>query len=125
MIIFSFLCKLKSYLIVICHSPSIIELMKLFYFAALVLTLLMLSGCDFPFPKEEKTTLPKGLDAHTEKLGTAFHKPGFKDPFSPVSGCSSGSCHQSNLKGGAAFIDGKDRIAPSCYQCHGEKWNED
>ncbi len=98
--------------------------MKIFLYSAVVAIVLLIAGCDFPFPRAEKPGLPKGLDAHTEKLGTAFHKPGFKDPLSPVSGCSSGLCHQSSLKGGAAFIEGRDRIAPSCYQCHGDLWNE-
>jgi hypothetical protein len=99
--------------------------MIIFWRSLIVVLLLFTSGCDFPFPKQEKHQLPKGLDAHTEKKGTAFHKPGYDDPFSATSGCSSGLCHQSNLKGGPAFIDGKDRIAPSCYQCHGEEWNDD
>lgn len=100
--------------------------MRKIYFAFVLICMLFLTvtGCEFPFPKETKSNLPVGIDAHTVKLGAAYHKPGYDDPFSAEAGCSNSACHQSSLKGGAGFVDGKDVAVPSCYQCHGENWLE-
>lgn len=49
--------------------------------------------------------------SHTENRGGSMHAPGM---FQAKQNCT--SCHGSTLKG-----DGDD--APSCYSCHGQKWD--
>lgn len=82
--------------------------------------LMFCASCDGPFPTQDKIGPP---DDHTSKQGNAYHKPGYEHPFNSNSGCT--DCHQPDLRGGIAEVDGEERIAPSCYQCHGEKWDDD
>jgi hypothetical protein len=84
-----------------------------------LLTVFILISCDLDFPTFTKSGLPAG---HTVKNRGALHKMDPERPFSQNSGCSSNNCHQSDLKGGVAEIEGEQQIAPSCYQCHSRKW---
>lgn len=93
----------------------------IFYLTFTGICAIFITGCEMIYFPAEKN-LPAGKDAHTEAKGFSFHKPGYKTPFAPESGCSSSLCHRSDLRGGVAFVEGKERIAPSCYQCHGAEW---
>ena len=84
--------------------------------------LMSLGGCDGPFPTQSKIGPPAD---HTENEDGALHKSGSEEPFSESSGCSSDQCHHSDLRGGLAEVDGRVTVAPSCYQCHGEEWDEE
>ena len=77
-------------------------------------------ACDGPFLAQDKVGVP---DDHTVNQGGASHKSGLNRPFRESSGCSQSDCHQSDLRGGPAKVDGRATIAPSCYQCHGKKWS--
>ena len=85
-----------------------------------LLTVCSLISCELDFPTFQKSDLPAG---HTENNRGALHKADSERPFSQNSGCSSNNCHQSDLKGGIAEIEGEQQIAPSCYQCHGRQWD--
>lgn len=89
---------------------------------SVLLCLLASFGCDGPFPTSTKVDAP---DDHTENQGGAFHKAGLEEPETEQAGCSSSDCHQSDLRGGLALVDGVQFVTPSCYQCHGEKWDDD
>jgi mono/diheme cytochrome c family protein len=55
---------------------------------------------------------PEGVpESHTAVKGNAFHMPGLR---APEENCV--QCHGADLMGGA---NGE----PSCYSCHGEKWD--
>ncbi|MFQ5823034.1 MAG: hypothetical protein ACE5JB_03165 [bacterium] len=54
-----------------------------------------------------------------------MHKKGYKFPFKTSSGCSDTECHQSDLDGGVANVDGRITIAPSCFQCHETLWSDE
>lgn len=79
-------------------------------------------GCKAPFPPQRKEGLPED---HVVNIKGAFHKEGYLHPYRPESGCSSATCHHEDLDGGIAVVNGATRIAPSCFQCHGTKWQDD
>ncbi|MDQ7053422.1 MAG: hypothetical protein Q9P14_11180 [candidate division KSB1 bacterium] len=54
-----------------------------------------------------------------------MHREGLKYPYRPSSGCSSDKCHQEDLDGGVAEVNGIKTIAPSCFQCHGTLWEDE
>ena len=83
-------------------------------------------ACEDGFPIESKKNLPEG---HTEQIGIAFHKNGYGEPFAydasrGEANCAGAKCHHSDLRGGFAESDSIKLIAPSCFQCHGDLWNE-
>ena len=84
------------------------------------LVLLWAGACDGPFLAQNKAGVP---DDHTVNRGGALHKSGLSRPFRESSGCSQADCHQSDLQGGPARVDGRATVAPSCYQCHGKRWS--
>lgn len=86
----------------------------------LIFCVLILLGCDGPFPAQDKIGVPSD---HTDSKEGALHKPGSEHPFSNQSDCSSPICHQQNLRGG--FVTEQNQVPPSCYQCHGKKWDND
>jgi len=75
-----------------------------------------LFACEFPFPEAEKPSVPSD---HTDFQGGAAHKGGLKS----ANGCGDSECHQSDLKGGYVMHKGVEKVTPSCYQCHGKKWD--
>ena len=81
-----------------------------------------MGGCDGIFPAQMKEGPPED---HTENQKGAFHKSGLNHPFRENSGCSANECHHSDLRGGLAEVDGRITVSPSCYQCHGERWDDD
>lgn len=83
---------------------------------------LAVSSCDGPFPAQTKTGPPAD---HTVSIKGAMHKQGYKYPYKPESGCSAANCHQDDLDGGVATVDGRQTVSPSCFQCHGTKWKDD
>ncbi|KAA3599127.1 MAG: hypothetical protein DWQ06_10945 [Calditrichaeota bacterium] len=87
-------------------------------FLTILFSFLIIS-CDGPFPAQDKIGVPSD---HTESKEGALHKPGYENPFSNKSDCSSPVCHQQNLQGG--FVTEQNQVPPSCYQCHGVKWND-
>jgi len=89
--------------------------------AGLVLASLLMIGCDGVFPSAPKYGPPAD---HTVRKGGALHKAGLNDPTSADAGCSAAECHHSDLRGGMAIVENELFVAPSCYQCHGEKWDE-
>jgi hypothetical protein len=111
-------------------SVAKVERMKLNYVllkrclpgAILILLAFLLWQCNGPFPSAQKQGLPGD---HTVSIQGVFHKPGYMNPYREASGCSSGDCHQDDLDGGVAVVEGKTTIAPSCFQCHGTKWQDD
>lgn len=54
-----------------------------------------------------------------------MHKEGFKYPYKQASGCSASECHHDDLDGGVAVVDSVQTVAPSCFQCHNTKWQDD
>ena len=81
-------------------------------------------GCNAMLPTETAKPVPPD---HTDIRFTAAHKPGGRHPYSfdKVSGtylCASPLCHHLDLKGGIGYYNGKNVITPSCYQCHGTRW---
>lgn len=87
-----------------------------------VLTALLVVGCDGPFPVADKIG---PSDKHNVNRGGALHKEGLDHPLTESAGCSDSDCHQTDLRGGLALVDDVVRVAPSCYQCHGKKWDDD
>lgn len=79
-------------------------------------------GCRGPFPSQTKEQVPQD---HTLEVKGVMHKPGLKHPYRQESGCASSDCHQDDLDGGVARVEGETRIAPSCFQCHATKWEDD
>ncbi len=80
--------------------------------------------CDLGFPAFSKDLRVSG---HTKFKKGALHKEGYEEPFGEngheeEKGCSSDNCHQNDLKGGLTEIT--NLVAPSCYQCHGNKWED-
>lgn len=98
---------------------------KIFRYTLLLITFAMFSlthfSCDGPFPSESKSGLPGD---HTDDQGGALHKGGKDDPRGDGD-CSDGDCHQPDLRGGVVEFEGRIVITPSCYQCHGEKWDDE
>ena len=85
--------------------------------------ILFAAGCDGFFPDQSKTGPPAD---HTVDEGRgAKHKKGAEHPLRLESGCSDSLCHQADLRGGLADIDGQPAESPSCYQCHDENWDDD
>lgn len=84
--------------------------------------LMACAGCEAPFPPTQKPNLPAD---HIESIKTAMHKPGFDFPYKQESGCATSSCHGDDLTGGVAQVDERITIAPSCFQCHETKWQDD
>lgn len=72
-------------------------------------------------PTGNKPSVP---DDHNIKLGTALHMPGYDKPLDLEKGCSNKYCHGEALEGGITVVDEVPYLAPSCYQCHDDKWNE-
>lgn len=91
-------------------------------FALLAVCVLLCTGCDGPFPAQSKEGVP---DDHTVNQGGALHKSGLEHPFRENSGCSDFDCHHDDLRGGLAIVEGVKTVAPSCYQCHDNKWDDD
>jgi hypothetical protein len=83
----------------------------------LLVAILLAVGCQDAVPTQAETTAPSD---HTVYQSGVAHKAGLRTPFAASSGCSASSCHQSDLRGG----DGITITAPSCYSCHGKKWND-
>ena len=88
----------------------------------LILLAFLLWQCNGPFPSAQKQGPPAD---HTANITGVFHKPGYMNPYRESSGCSAAECHQDDLDGGVAVVNGGQTIAPSCFQCHGTKWQED
>ncbi|MCB0717886.1 MAG: hypothetical protein KDD65_05545 [Bacteroidetes bacterium] len=87
----------------------------------ILIGLTVLTGCDGVFPSAPKYGPPAD---HTVSKSGALHKAGLKNPTTAEAGCSAAECHHSDLRGGMAIVENELFVAPSCYQCHGEKWNE-
>jgi hypothetical protein len=68
---------------------------------------------------------PKALMLIQKRKAQLFTNPDMTTLFPPLQDAAVDFATSQILKVGPAFIEGKDRIAPSCYQCHGENWNED
>ena len=68
----------------------------------LMMFLMILGGC-----KDDDDELP---ESHTVNKGGSMHAGGLYDP---ERNCT--SCHGGSLTGGDE--------APSCYSCHGQKWD--
>ncbi len=80
------------------------------------------AGCKAPFPPQTKSGIPQD---HVVNIKGVMHKNGYKFPFKSSSGCSDANCHHDDLDGGVAKVNGVTHIAPSCFQCHGTKWQDD
>ncbi|MFQ5641778.1 MAG: hypothetical protein ACE5IR_27700 [bacterium] len=87
-----------------------------------VILILLSSGCRGPFPAASKPNLPED---HTESIKGVLHKSGYLFPYKKNSGCSDTKCHQDDLDGGVADLDGRITISPSCFQCHETLWSDD
>ncbi|MFQ5627283.1 MAG: hypothetical protein ACE5I1_00870 [bacterium] len=90
-------------------------------FMLLVISLCIFA-CKNPFPPAQKQGIP---DDHTVSIKGAMHKEGFKYPYKQASGCSASECHHDDLDGGVAVVDSVQTVAPSCFQCHNTKWQDD
>lgn len=99
--------------------------MKLLYWKHIILSFFIMGGsiaCTKIMPTATKPTVP---DDHTKDIEGVLHKPGFEEPMELIGGCSDRFCHGTALEGGVAIVDEKPAVAPSCFQCHDDKWNDD
>jgi hypothetical protein len=80
---------------------------------------LLLISCDGFFPSQSKPDVPAD---HNRKISGVLHKSGLNEPLDPGHGCITAVCHGDSLRGGVAVSDGRQVVAPSCYQCHGAVW---
>ena len=86
-----------------------------------VLVLLAVSvGCTKLMPTAAKPNVPED---HTKNIHGVLHKPGYEEPMEFESGCSERFCHGTALEGAVVIIDEGPVVAPSCFQCHEDKWN--
>lgn len=83
--------------------------------------MLAMMACDGPFPSQSKDGVPPD---HNDNKHGARHKGGAGDPFDE-GGCSDSDCHQADLRGGVVIYEGRKTVTPSCYQCHGNKWEDE
>lgn len=86
----------------------------------------LLAGLACTTSPNDKPLVP---DDHTDPKGGAFHKSGAENPFETAGNCASATCHHADLRGGWALVPDPpgfdiEHLAPSCYQCHGVKWND-
>ena len=93
------------------------RLYKIVYIPALLILLSGLYSCDGIFPTASKQGIP---DDHQSNFGGFLHKGG-KDDANPDE-CD--DCHTLDLQGKVSKVNGVYRWAPSCYQCHGNKWDK-
>ncbi len=87
----------------------------------MLLSAMVLLSCDPPFMSTKKIGPPSD---HKNKQGNAMHKGGLEDPFTEGK-CSDAECHGPDLRGDVATTDRGLVRTPSCYQCHGEKWEDE
>lgn len=87
----------------------------------LIFCCFLMIRCDGPFPSEPKTGVPGD---HNDNEQGAMHKSGKDNPFGSGD-CSDSDCHQNDLRGGVVVYEGRTTVTPSCYQCHGNKWEDD
>jgi hypothetical protein len=79
--------------------------------------LFVYSACDGIFPSQSKSFLPAD---HTNRAGGFLHAPIERNS----SGQECEECHGSDLRGGLYNFNGTIVVTQSCYQCHGNIWNE-
>lgn len=99
---------------------------KLNIFIIVIFSIILFTSCDGPFIAEEKSGVPKD---HTSNENGFMHKSGAERPFEYDSqtgtmNCANSDCHGEYLRGGIAIAEDKNNFAPSCYQCHENKWSE-
>ena len=95
--------------------------MKFTVLALLFTIVVIFVACDPPFMSTNKIGVPSD---HKIKIGKAMHKGGLGDPFTE-GGCSDAECHGSDLRGDIATTDQGLVRTSSCYQCHGEVWENE
>lgn len=76
------------------------------------LMLFVFYSCDGIFPSQAKSNVPED---HNNNFGGAMHK-GDRD----VDDCD--NCHGSDLRGQVYNYNGTLIVTSSCYQCHGNIW---
>lgn len=95
--------------------------MKLFSIPAgfliliLILSLPFLNSCDGIFPSQSKINVPED---HNSNRGGALHKGGERES----DDCK--ECHGNDLRGKLYNLNGTYIVTSSCYQCHGDVWEE-
>ena len=70
------------------------------------------TGCSF-LPVQSKPDVPSD---HTNNRGGFLHTGNPRDASTCV------TCHGSDLRGGVYFINGRNVVTESCYQCHSVLW---
>lgn len=83
-----------------------------------LLTLMIMMGCDILGPKNLRSH-----EEHEDAKQGVYHAKDAND----TDDCT--ACHGATLKGGLEDTDGDDLknlgvYAPSCYQCHGNVWED-
>ncbi len=107
----------KNYVVI-----SNVIMRDIFFYLIFLLSIVVILSCNGPFPVTSKPDLPED---HKENIGGFLHKKGFEYPFKISGGCDDSKCHQDDLDGGVADIEGRITIAPSCFQCHETLWEDD
>ena len=95
--------------------------MKSNVFLLLFPLLMMLMACDGFFPNQSKDFVPSD---HTSRKDGVYHMPGSEDPFGS-GGCAIIQCHGMDLMGDVSLVEQGKTVTPSCYQCHGNVWDDE
>jgi hypothetical protein len=89
----------------------------LFLLVCFFISLSFYSACDGIFPSQTKSYLPSD---HNSRLGGYYHKPINRN--GGADECN--ECHGRDLRGAVYNFNGTLVFAQSCYQCHGNVWED-
>lgn len=95
-----------------------IKILITFFFASFVVLSFLYQGCDGVFPAQSKPNVP---DDHTANYGGFLHR-GDEGGGDESDDCN--ECHGEDLRGKLYFFQNNWIITSSCYQCHGNVWEE-
>lgn len=98
-----------------------IKLGAALFFAAFILISFFYQGCDGIFPTQTKANVP---DDHTSNYGGFLHRGDEEEGGGDeLDDCE--ECHGYDLRGKIYNYNGTLIVTSSCYQCHGNVWEEE